>query len=188
MCSCTLIISKNYYIAFFRNIYDHFIIRKCSAGNQNNTRMFITFLTWKCVIAFCWILIYFHFNLNINQFQGKMVIHLAKEPSVRLLKHVVRCYLRLSDNQRFVFNAIKLLFVVLSSWHFDEFHCVSFSLVYFRACEALQQCLPDQLRDATFAACLLEDKPTKHWLTLLIKNVDTYSINPRQVGISPLTS
>ena len=32
--------------------------------------------------------------------QGKMVIALAKEPSARLLKHVVRCYLRLSDNQR----------------------------------------------------------------------------------------
>lgn len=33
--------------------------------------------------------------------QGKMVIALAKEPSARLLKHVVRCYLRLSDNQRY---------------------------------------------------------------------------------------
>lgn len=57
-----------------------------------------------------------------------------------------------------------------------------------RACEALQQCLPDQLRDSTFAACLQEDKSTKHWLALLIKNVDNYSINPRQVGISPLAS
>ena len=32
--------------------------------------------------------------------QGKMVQQLAKEPSARLLKHVVRCYLRLSDNPR----------------------------------------------------------------------------------------
>ncbi|KAK3108712.1 hypothetical protein FSP39_014018 [Pinctada imbricata] len=31
---------------------------------------------------------------------GKMVLHLSKEPSGRLLKHVVRCYLRLSDNPR----------------------------------------------------------------------------------------
>lgn len=31
---------------------------------------------------------------------GKMVISLAKEQSSRLLKHVVRCYLRLSDNAR----------------------------------------------------------------------------------------
>lgn len=32
--------------------------------------------------------------------QGKMVLQLSKEPSARLLKHVVRCYLRLSDNIR----------------------------------------------------------------------------------------
>jgi len=31
---------------------------------------------------------------------GKMVHHLAKEQSARLLKHVVRCYLRLSENPR----------------------------------------------------------------------------------------
>ena len=34
--------------------------------------------------------------------QGKMVASLAKEPSGRLLKHIVRCYLRLSDNARCV--------------------------------------------------------------------------------------
>ena len=49
---------------------------------------------------------------------GKMVLQLAKEPSQRLLKHVVRCYLRLSDNTR--------------------------------ACEALCQCLPDQLKVCTY--------------------------------------
>lgn len=58
----------------------------------------------------------------------------------------------------------------------------------FRACEALQQCLPDQLRDDTFATCLQEDKSAKHWLTLLIKNVNTYSISPRQVGMPPLAT
>ena len=31
---------------------------------------------------------------------GKMVHGLAKQQSQRLLKHVVRCYLRLSDNSR----------------------------------------------------------------------------------------
>lgn len=89
-----------------------------------------------------------------------MVLQLAKEPSSRLLKHVVRCYLRLSDNPR--------------------------------AREALRQCLPDQLRDATFAICLQDDKSTKHWLALLIKNLEPGSIvanpDPRQVGISPLAS
>ncbi|XP_050093856.1 transmembrane protein 234 homolog [Anopheles aquasalis] len=38
--------------------------------------------------------------------------------------------------------------------------------------EALRQCLPDQLPDPTFAGCLQEDKSTKHWLTLLLKNLD----------------
>lgn len=31
-----------------------------------------------------------------------MVLQLSKEPSARLLKHVVRCYLRLSDNSRWI--------------------------------------------------------------------------------------
>jgi len=35
---------------------------------------------------------------------GKMVVQLEKDPSQRLLKHVVRCYSRLSDNTRFVQN------------------------------------------------------------------------------------
>ncbi|TMW49162.1 hypothetical protein DOY81_005752 [Sarcophaga bullata] len=90
---------------------------------------------------------------------GKMVIQLAKEPSARLLKHVVRCYLRLSDNPR--------------------------------AREALRQCLPDQLRDATFSGCLQDDKSTKHWLQLLIKNLELGAVppnDPRQIGMSPLTS
>lgn len=122
-----------------------------------------------------------------------MVIHLAKEPSVRLLKHVVRCYLRLSDNQRLV-NQRQLGAIIFNLLcHFYQHFGSSnnrFFVMVCRACEALQQCLPDQLRDATFAACLQDDKDksTKHWLSLLIKNVDTYSINPRQVGISPLTS
>ena len=41
---------------------------------------------------------------------------------MRLLKHIIRCYLRLSDNPR--------------------------------AREALRQCLPEQLRDPNFTACL----------------------------------
>ncbi|XP_026473451.1 CCR4-NOT transcription complex subunit 9 [Ctenocephalides felis] len=95
---------------------------------------------------------------HVAMILGKMVLSLAKDPSARLLKHVVRCYLRLSDNPR--------------------------------AREALRQCLPDQLRDATFVACLQEDKSTKHWLTQLIKNLEAGPLNadPRQIGISPLTA
>jgi len=69
-----------------------------------------------------------------------MVHQLSKERSVRLLKHVVRCYLRLSDNPR--------------------------------AREALRQCLPDQLKDTTFQACLREDLSTKRWLSQLLRNLE----------------
>ncbi|WAQ94580.1 CNOT9-like protein [Mya arenaria] len=37
---------------------------------------------------------------HVAMILGKMVLHLSREPSARLLKHVVRCYLRLSDNPR----------------------------------------------------------------------------------------
>ena len=37
---------------------------------------------------------------HVAMILGKMVIQLSKEPSQRVLKHVVRCYLRLSDNTR----------------------------------------------------------------------------------------
>lgn len=95
---------------------------------------------------------------HVAMILGKMVLSLAKDPSARLLKHVVRCYLRLSDNPR--------------------------------AREALRQCLPDQLRDATFNVCLQEDKSTKHWLSQLLNNLETPGAitDPRQVGISPLNA
>ncbi|GJQ70609.1 hypothetical protein Trydic_g23002 [Trypoxylus dichotomus] len=89
---------------------------------------------------------------HVAMILGKMVLSLAKEPSARLLKHVVRCYLRLSDNPR--------------------------------AREALRQCLPDQLRDQTFAPCLQEDKSTNHWLSQLLKNLDTPGASdPRQCSL-----
>jgi hypothetical protein len=31
---------------------------------------------------------------------GNMVVMLSEQPSPRLLKHIIRCYLRLSDNPR----------------------------------------------------------------------------------------
>lgn len=66
---------------------------------------------------------------------------------------------------------------------------VVFFLFLFRAREALRQCLPDQLRDGTFNSCLQEDKSTNHWLSQLMKNLDTPGTgDPRQVGISPLST
>ncbi|KAK8767850.1 hypothetical protein V5799_005369 [Amblyomma americanum] len=85
---------------------------------------------------------------HVAMILGKMVLSLAKEQTARLLKHVVRCYLRLSDNPR--------------------------------AREALRQCLPDQLKDSTFASCLQDDKSTSHWLAQLLKNLETAPVtDPR---------
>ncbi|XP_035226125.1 CCR4-NOT transcription complex subunit 9-like isoform X1 [Stegodyphus dumicola] len=87
---------------------------------------------------------------HVAMILGKMVLSLAKEQSARLLKHVIRCYLRLSDNPR--------------------------------AREALRQCLPDQLKDNTFANCLKEDKSTKHWLSQLLKNLETTPVSEERLG------
>ena len=70
---------------------------------------------------------------------ANLTVTLVEQPSARLLKHIVRCFLRLSDN--------------------------------VRAREALRQCLPDTLRDATFAPSLKDDLTTKRWLTQLLFNI-----------------
>ncbi|KAK4290867.1 hypothetical protein Pmani_036275 [Petrolisthes manimaculis] len=93
---------------------------------------------------------------HVAMILGKMVIALAKEQSARLLKHVIRCYLRLSDNPR--------------------------------AREALRQCLPDQLQDQTFAACLKDDKSTKHWLQQLLANLESTAAADPRIAIPPLPS
>ena len=53
---------------------------------------------------------------------------------------------------------------------------LSILLIYFtfviRAKEALRQCLPEQLRDNTFAMYLKEDNSTKRWLSTLLKNLN----------------
>ncbi|KAI9189924.1 RNA-binding protein, CCR4-NOT complex subunit Rcd1 [Blastocladiella emersonii ATCC 22665] len=70
---------------------------------------------------------------------GAMVAQLVETQSVRLLKHVVRCYLRLSDNPR--------------------------------AREALRQCLPEPLRDATFSSVLKDDLTSRRCLAQLLINL-----------------
>ncbi|EXJ86250.1 hypothetical protein A1O1_06620 [Capronia coronata CBS 617.96] len=75
---------------------------------------------------------------------SNMVIGLVETQTVRLLKHVVRCFLRLSDNNR--------------------------------ARQALRQCLPEPLRDATFSNVLRDDAATKRCLAQLLINLsDTVS-------------
>ncbi|CAJ2505462.1 Uu.00g128560.m01.CDS01 [Anthostomella pinea] len=70
---------------------------------------------------------------------SNMVAQLVELQTARLLKHVVRCFLRLSDNAR--------------------------------AREALRQCLPEPLRDATFSSLLRDDAATKRCLAQLLINL-----------------
>ena len=69
---------------------------------------------------------------------SNMVNQLVETQAVRLLKHVVRCYLRLSDNLRFVYFYLSF----------------KTSSTICRAREALRACLPEPLRDQTFNTLL----------------------------------
>ena len=102
-----------------------------------------------------------------------MVHGLAKVPSARLLKHVVRCYLRLSENPRFGNLLLdyhdNFYVLIFSNATVDggSFSFFCFVLIPFRARDALRQCLPEPLRDSTFANCLKVPSMHPHLLYLL---------------------
>ncbi|EGE08547.1 cell differentiation protein [Trichophyton mentagrophytes] len=81
---------------------------------------------------------------------SNMVTQLVEQQTVRLLKHVVRCFLRLSDNNR--------------------------------AREALRQCLPEPLRDATFSSVLRDDAATKRCLAQLLINLSDNVVDGSNAG------
>lgn len=70
---------------------------------------------------------------------ANMVSKLIETPSARLLKHIVRCYLRLSENPK--------------------------------ARDALRGCLPDALKDQTFANAISQEESVQRWLQTLLKNL-----------------
>jgi hypothetical protein len=47
--------------------------------------------------------------------------------------------------------------------------------VYLRAKDALRQCLPEALKDQTFAATMANDESVQKWLSLLLKNLSESS-------------
>ncbi|KAJ3465250.1 hypothetical protein MRS44_005908 [Fusarium solani] len=83
---------------------------------------------------------------------SNMVAQLVESQTARLLKHVVRCFLRLSDNAR--------------------------------AREALRQCLPEPLRDATFSSVLRDDAATKRCLAQLLINLSDNVVDPGPGGVN----
>ncbi|KAG6056523.1 Cell differentiation protein rcd1 [Claviceps sp. LM77 group G4] len=82
---------------------------------------------------------------------SNMVAQLVESQTARLLKHVVRCFLRLSDNAR--------------------------------AREALRQCLPEPLRDATFSSVLRDDAATKRCLAQLLINLSDNVVDQNSQGM-----
>jgi CCR4-NOT transcription complex subunit 9 len=95
---------------------------------------------------------------------SNMVTQLVEQQTVRLLKHVVRCFLR----------------YVLFPWCLestsDSTLVASLTTSYSlsdnsRAREALRQCLPEPLRDATFSSVLRDDAATKRCLAQLLINL-----------------
>eukprot|EP01035_Chromulina_nebulosa_P018096 gene18096-23746_t len=79
----------------------------------------------------------------VSSVLSNMVSKLLEAQSPRLLKHIVRCYLRLSDN--------------------------------IKARDALKVCLPESLKDQTFANVLKSDESVQKWLILLMKNINEKS-------------
>jgi CCR4-NOT transcription complex subunit 9 len=94
---------------------------------------------------------------------SNMVNQLVEQQTVRLLKHVVRCFLR--------YVALKHLLCNLADLR-DRLSDNA------RAREALRQCLPEPLRDATFSNVLRDDAATKRCLVQLLINLSDTSEQP----------
>ena len=106
-----------------------------------------------------------------------MVSQLVEHQALRLLKHVIRCYYRLSDNARCVRLARRPAWPVRA----DMWRNGAKALVWTgprrgRARDALRQCLPEPLRDGTFSSVLKDDTTTKRWLAQLLVNLSDTAI------------
>jgi CCR4-NOT transcription complex subunit 9 len=87
---------------------------------------------------------------------SNMVNQLVEQQTVRLLKHVVRCFLRYVSTQTFFLGVMSNVCSLSDN---------------ARAREALRQCLPEPLRDATFSSVLRDDAATKRCLAQLLINL-----------------
>ena len=98
--------------------------------------------------------IFHKFASQVSTVLSGMVSKLLENPSVRLLKHIVRCYLRLSEHTR--------------------------------ARDALRQCLPEALRDQSFAQVLRSEDSVQRWLAHLLKNLSERLPSEAGATVSPL--
>lgn len=127
---------------------------------------------------------------------SSMVTGLAEQPSVRLLKHIIRCYLRLrwaAGGVGWGACAVMLTTGTATPPPASTAATPPPRLVWCsdnpRAREALRQCLPDLLRNPQFTACLKDDVTTRRWLAQLLVNVghlqDAAALGTDVVGPTP---
>jgi len=102
---------------------------------------------------------------------SNMVVQLQESQTVRLLKHVVRCFLR----SVYSISCIYPLLILFTRRLSDN----------ARAREALRQCLPEPLRDATFQSVLRDDAATKRCLAQLLINLSDTVVDPNQQNGMP---
>lgn len=105
---------------------------------------------------------------------SNMVAQLVEQQTARLLKHVVRCFLRYALSRP---CGLFLLTFALSGPTRDANHYPRLS-DNARAREALRQCLPEPLRDATFSSVLRDDAATKRCLAQLLINLSDNVVEP----------
>jgi CCR4-NOT transcription complex subunit 9 len=109
----------------------------------------------------------------ISTVLSNVVSQLVEQQTARLLKHVVRCFLRQDGRleKKLYFPSADTLCRLSDN---------------ARAREALRQCLPEPLRDATFSSVLRDDVATKRCLAQLLINlsdnvVESFSRNRQSV-------
>jgi CCR4-NOT transcription complex subunit 9 len=88
---------------------------------------------------------------------SNMVGQLVEQQTARLLKHVVRCFLR------YLYPHGRSRDIELTPSRLSD---------NARAREALRQCLPEPLRDATFSSVLRDDAATNRCLRQLLLNLE----------------
>lgn len=104
---------------------------------------------------------------------SNMVAQLVEQQTARLLKHVVRCFLRYTLFQNISDQPIT---------DFDVFPKNNRLSDNARAREALRQCLPEPLRDHTFSSVLRDDAATKRCLAQLLINLSDNVVEPTTSG------
>ena len=85
--------------------------------------------------------------------------------------------------------AVRLIFFFLCD-RIAFLNCFNFVIsdTWNRAREALRQCLPDALKDQTFAAAIQSEDAVQRWLTLLLKNLNDPAAPAATGTVAPTAS